>query len=276
MILLLGGTKETGPIAQSLAEAGYEVLVSTATDIPLEVGSHPKVCRRAGELKEESLATLVRERGIKGIVDCTHPYAKSIRGLARKVAEGQGIPYLTWLRPSTVNGGEEVLWAADHEEAASLAFSFGQPVFLTVGSRNLKPYARESRRAGMPLKVRILPHPASYEACRAAGVPEEDVLSGRGPFSVEENREAIRKHRIGTLVTKDSGVFGGVPEKLEAARQENCRVIVVKRPDYTLKRTFESTADLIGAVLKDIPVSNSRPVIDRTCDADPHGKRMEF
>ncbi len=275
MILLLGGTKETGLIAQDLAEAGYEVLVSTATDIPLEVGSHPRVCRRAGELKEESMATLVREQGIKGIVDCTHPYAQSIRALARKVAAGQGIPYLTWIRPSTVNG-EGILWAADHIEAASLAFSFGQPVFLTIGSRNLEPYARESRRAGISLKVRILPHPASHEACRAAGVPQEDVLSGRGPFSVEENREAIRKHRIATLVTKDSGVLGGVPEKLEAARQENCRVIVVKRPDHNLKRTFESTADLIGAVVKEIPVSNSCPAIDRTCDADPHGKRMEF
>ncbi|HSR13508.1 MAG TPA: precorrin-6A/cobalt-precorrin-6A reductase, partial [Thermodesulfobacteriota bacterium] len=77
-------------------------------------------------------------------------------------------------------------------------------------------------------------------------------LSGRGPFSVDENRRAIREYGIGTLVTKDSGAMGGVPEKLEAARLENCRVVVVKR-SQDLKGTFESTADLIEAVKRGIP-----------------------
>ncbi len=41
MILLLGGISETSRIAESLVAAGYGVLVSTATDIPLQVGTHP-------------------------------------------------------------------------------------------------------------------------------------------------------------------------------------------------------------------------------------------
>ena len=251
MILLLGGTKETASIAQSLAEAGYEVLVSTATNIPLEVGSHPKIHRRVGELQEESLATLIRERRIQGIVDSTHPYAQSVRAMARKLAEQTAIPYLTLIRPGTIHKGEGILWAEDHDQAAPLAFSFGQPVFLTIGSRNLAPYARESRRVHILLIVRVLPHSTSLDACRAAGIPGENVLSGRGPFSLEENCAVIRKYRIGTLVTKDSGALGGVPEKLEAARLEGCRVIAVKRPDHGYHGVFESTADLIAAVRKE-------------------------
>ncbi len=67
-------------------------------------------------------------------------------------------------------------------------------------------------------------------ACRLSGVAEEWIVTGRGPFSVEENRRQIRAFDIGTLVTKDSGPAGGVPEKLAAARAEGCRVVVVRRP----------------------------------------------
>jgi precorrin-6A/cobalt-precorrin-6A reductase len=259
MILLLGGTKETASIAQSLAAAGYEVLVSTATDIPLEVGSDPNIRRRTGELKEGGMAKLIRDWGIEGIVDSTHPYAQSVRAMARKVAEQTAVPYLTLIRPSTLHEREGILWATDHEQAARLSFSFGQPVFLTIGSRNLAPYAQESRRVNIPWVVRVLSHVISFEACQSAGIPGENVLAGRGPFSVEKNRTVIRKYRIGTLVTKDSGAMGGVPEKLEAARLEGCRVIAVKRPDHGVKETFENTPDLIAAVRKRIPSSSSSP-----------------
>jgi precorrin-6A/cobalt-precorrin-6A reductase len=78
--------------------------------------------------------------------------------------------------------------------------------------------------------ARVLPHGESLEACRKAGIPADSVIAGRGPFSVEENREAIRRFSIGVLVTKDSGNAGGVREKLEAARLERCRVVIVRRP----------------------------------------------
>jgi precorrin-6A/cobalt-precorrin-6A reductase len=57
------------------------------------------------------------------------------------------------------------------------------------------------------------------------------VITGRGPFTLEENLDVISKHQIGVLVTKDSGKAGGVAQKLEAARISNCEVVVVARPD---------------------------------------------
>ncbi len=43
MILLIGGTSETAPLASGLAAAGYEVLVSTATDAPAGDRDHPRI-----------------------------------------------------------------------------------------------------------------------------------------------------------------------------------------------------------------------------------------
>jgi precorrin-6A/cobalt-precorrin-6A reductase len=254
MILLLGGTKETGCIAQGLAEAGYEVLVSQASDIPLDIGSHPRIRRRRGELDEGRLAALIREREIKAIVDSTHPYARIIRASARRVAERASILYLTLIRPSGIANTDGILWAADHEESARIAFSLGAPVLLTIGSRNLSPYAEESRRTKIPVTVRVLPYADSLRACEAEGFPQERVIPGRGPFSVEENRTVLRKYRIGVLVTKDSGHAGGAPEKMEAARLEGCRVVAIRRPDYGFGGVFDNPEDLVNAVKSRIPL----------------------
>jgi precorrin-6A/cobalt-precorrin-6A reductase len=231
MILLLGGTSDTAPLAKALVEQGFPVLVSTATEIPLDIGNHPAIRRRTGLLDEPQLARLLLDEKIRGVVDATHPYAEAIGPLARKVAGQLHLPYFRWLRPAALSGSNEILLAGDHAEAAALAFSFGAPVLLTIGSKNLEPYIRESRRTGLPVMARVLDHPDSRAACQKLGLPPEAIVTGKGPFSVEENRSTIRDFRIGALVTKDSGKAGGVPEKLEAARLEGCRVVVVRRPE---------------------------------------------
>jgi precorrin-6A/cobalt-precorrin-6A reductase len=106
------------------------------------------------------------------------------------------------------------------------------------------------------LVVRVLNERGSLEACRFAGVAEEFIVMGRGPFSVEENRTVIRKFKIGVLVTKDSGIAGGLPDKIEAARMEKCQVVVVQRPDQELSGTFGNFADLLAALQAKVPVEN--------------------
>lgn len=247
MILLLGGTSETAPLAAALVERDFHVLVSTATDVPLELGSHPKMYSRKGSLDREGMVQLAGEKGIRIIVDASHPYASSVRANAREAARQLGIPYLTWVRPTAING-EDLHMAQDHQSAARIACSFGKPVILTTGARNLVPYAQEAKARGVVLFARVLPQESSMESCRVAGIPESHVVTGRGPFSVEENRSVIRRFGIGVIVTKDSGEAGGVPAKIEAARQEGCRVVVVGRPKETAEVTFASLADLIERV----------------------------
>jgi precorrin-6A/cobalt-precorrin-6A reductase len=248
MILLLGGTSESVFLASCLAEQGYPVLVSTATDIPLDIKNHPLISRRQGELEEADFIDLIRSRGIRAIVDATHPYAQKVSTLARKAAGAAAVPYFLWERPAIIPGDENFLFAGDHEEGARLAFSFSKPVLLTTGSRNLEPYVEMSRQNRVPLWVRVLPHPESIAACLKKGIPEDHILFGRGPFSVEENRRVIKKYSIGVLVTKDSGLSGGVLEKLEAAEQENCRVVVIKRPEGPPGEGFQRIENLLEAL----------------------------
>ncbi len=248
MILLIAGAGESGFLADALVSAGFRVLISTATDMPLDVNEHPNLSRRCGELNPKTLANLIVGDGIRAIVDASHPYASVIKVHAMHAANEGQIPYLRWQRPSLPEHGDDVMWADSHKEAARKVFSLGLPVLLTTGSRNLGPYAAESRRTGIRLVARVLDHPDSIKACDAAGISKEDVIVGKGPFSVEQNVQAIKDFAIGVLVTKDSGAIGGVPEKLEAARLENCRVVVVRRPEPEAADTFDNVNDLIKSL----------------------------
>lgn len=295
MILLIGGTSETAPLAFGLAEAGYELLVSQATTAPLAIGEHPRISRRAGRLDEEGLTALGKEKGIRAIVDAAHPYAAAVHAAAHNAALRLGIPCLVFRRPEALpaesdlpsdafqTGGaashleedrdasakeDSAGWAAgragaaripvrfavDHAEAAQIAFALGRPVLLTTGSRNLAPYAEAARRTGVPLAVRVLDTPESLAACREAGIPEEKIIAGRGPFTAEENIAALRRFGIGVIVTKESGKAGGLDAKLAAARRANCAVVVIRRPEPPAGGpVFDSPAALIAALTALVP-----------------------
>jgi precorrin-6A/cobalt-precorrin-6A reductase len=249
MILLIGGTSETAPLAFGLAEAGYEVLVSTATAAPLAIGDHPRISRRAGRLDEDGLVAFGKEIGIRAIVDAAHPYSVAAHAAAQNAAQRLGIPCLVFRRPEALTSESPVRFAAGHDEAAEMAFAEGRPVLLTTGSRNLVPYAEAARRTGVSLAVRVLDSSESLAACQAAGIPEERIIAGRGPFSLEENLAAIRRFDIGVIVTKESGRAGGFDVKLVAARQANCRLIVLRRPETpSYDPAFVHPAALIAAL----------------------------
>lgn len=227
-LLLFGGTSETKGAAEALASAGHRVLVSTATDAPLETGTAAAITCRHGRMNREEMAALIATVGIHAVVDVSHPYAIELHATAADAARESDVPYFRLDRPGVGHDLAEV--APDHAAAAQLAFSHGRPVLLTTGSRNLGDYAEAARKTGLPWFARVLDHPDSHAACAAVGMSPGQIIFGRGPFSIDGNRAVIRAHGIGVLVTKDSGQAGGVSEKIEAARLENCRVVIVDRP----------------------------------------------
>jgi precorrin-6A/cobalt-precorrin-6A reductase len=254
MILLIGGTSETAPLASGLAAAGYEVLVSTATDAPLAIEEHPRIRRRTGRLDEGGLVALAEEKGIRAIIDAAHPYAIAAHAAARKAVQRLGIPCLVFRRPKAETSGSAIRFAADHRAAAALAFADGRPVLITTGSRNLAPYAEAARRTGVPFAVRVLDAPESLAACRAAGIAEDRIIAGRGPFTLEANLTAIRRFGIGVIVTKESGRAGGLDAKLAAAQRANCQVIVLSRPETPdTGPIFDNPAALIAALQDLVP-----------------------
>lgn len=250
MILLLGGTSDTAPLAQRLAQVGFPVLVSTATDAALAVGSHGNIRRRCGRLDRAGLKDLIERESILAIVDATHPYATEVRENVRAVAAALRVPYSTFIRPSALDEDkDDGRFVSDHSEAAKVAFSLGQGVLLTTGSNHLAEYTSEARRTGLPLCVRVLPRQESLAQCGREGISPERTIADRGPFGVEENRQHIQQCNAGVLVTKDGGHVSGVRAKLEAARLEKCSLVVVRRPQVAQENAFSDVEELARHVV---------------------------
>lgn len=252
MILLLGGTSETGVLAHALAEGYGPVLVSTATAIALDCGSHTAIRRRTGRLNREGMIFLIKQEGITIVVDAAHPFAVELHQTAVAATQATGTPYFRYERADTPLSGlsTNVLTANSHEEAARLACGTGKRMLLTTGSRYLKPYIEEARNCNVELFARVLSESTPLAACREAGIKPENIIGGRGPFSTEKNRALIRALRIEVLVTKDSGPAGGVPEKLAAAEAENCKVVLIRRPIAEQGNAFRRPAALLAELCK--------------------------
>ncbi len=251
MILLFGGTSETAGLATALAENGHRVLVSTATDAPLEIGNHPAILRRCGRLDEAGIVELIEHEPIRVVIDASHPYAIALHATVAAAAQQAQVSCFRYQRATAAIAGDEgIYFVADHNEAAALAAKLAVPVLLTTGSRQLGPYIELLRSRNIPLYARVLPHPESAQACEQAGLLPESRVVGRGPFSEAENRQLLRSKNIGVLITKDSGARGGVAEKITAAKQENCRVIVIRRPPQELgyRQIFTAMDELVEAV----------------------------
>ncbi len=230
MILLLGGTTEATPIAKALVDEGYEVLLSTATSIASRNALPNQVRHRCGRLDANGLVALIRKWKIRALIDATHPYAASVSINAWTACRKAEIAYVAYDRPGSVEDAPDISWANNHEQAAVIACCFGQPILLTLGTRYLLQYVQLARQHDIELTARVLDHPSSLEYCQHAGLRPDEIIAARGPFSVADNTALIVRRRIGVVVTKDSGEVGGVLEKITAARETGCHIVVVRRP----------------------------------------------
>ena len=220
-ILLLGGTAEARDLADRLVRLGVPVVSSLAGAV-----SSPRLPRGAvrigGYGGADGLADYLRAESVTAVVDATHPFAERITANAAAACLLAGVPLLRLSRPGW--GGHpragEWHWVAGFNDARLRAEQLGERVFLTTGRGTLPHFAAWTDRYVL---VRLVEPPATP-------LPEGwELLLGRGPFSLEQERALLRDHQVGVLVTKDSG-GAATAAKLDAAAAEAVPVVIVARP----------------------------------------------
>ncbi|WP_327187779.1 cobalt-precorrin-6A reductase [Streptomyces sp. NBC_01334] len=222
-VLILGGTTEARRLAELLAAdavPGIRVTTSLAGRVAAP-RLPPGEVRVGGFGGAEGLAAWLDEQAVDALVDATHPFAGTISLNAAKAAAHARVPLLALRRPGWVPVAGDV-WheAGSLAEAAELLPSLGRRVFLTTGRMGLAAFAALDDL---------------WFLVRSVDAPEEPVpsrmelLLDRGPFTLDGERELLRRHRIDVVVTKDSGGAATAP-KLTAARAAGLPVVVVRRP----------------------------------------------
>ena len=233
-ILIFGGTTEGRLLAQALSQRGLPATVSVATPLGAqELSGLPGITSLVGRKTTEEMAELLKS--FDRCVDATHPYAVEVTEHIRAAAEAAGLPVLRLVRQP--DGGELCRRAKDMAGAADMLEQMPGHVLLTTGSKELHHFARP----GLAERCypRVLPMADSLERCLTLGFPPKNIICMQGPFSRELNVALLRQYHIQTLVTKDTGGYGGFREKAEAAREAGCALLVVERPRRETGLTLE-------------------------------------
>jgi precorrin-6A/cobalt-precorrin-6A reductase len=218
-VLILGGTAEARELAEALLAAGHDVTTSLAGRVqpPRPAAGALRVGGFGGV---EGLRRYVAEQAIDAVVDATHPFAEQISAAAEAVGAIR-LERPGWDAPDAV-------WVDDLAQAAALCP--GHRVLLTTGHRGLELFSD-----GWFL-VRCITPPARLP-------PRSELLLARGPFTLDDERDLLARHRIDQLVTKDSG---GPAPKLTAARERGCEIVIVRRPRS--RRAVRSVPEAVRAL----------------------------
>lgn len=181
----------------------------------------PVPCRIGGFGGAEGLALWMREQGVTALVDATHPFARRMPFNAEAATRMCGVPLLSLLRPAwEKRAGDDWREVATHGDAIDALGLKRKTVFLTVGRLEMEPYhaAPQHRyivRSVDPVEKRTL--------------PDAVWLTGRGPFSLEDETALMAEHGVEALVTKNSG--GSATEaKITVARNRHIPILLLARP----------------------------------------------
>ncbi|MGW6980237.1 cobalt-precorrin-6A reductase [Streptomyces sp. NPDC054932] len=220
-VLILGGTTEARRLAEALAQdPSYRVTTSLAGRVGSPV-LPPGETRIGGFGGPEGLAAWIGSHGVTRLVDATHPFAERMSFNAAAAAALSGVPLLALRRPGWTPGpGDAWTFTDSLAGAAGLLPGLGGRVFLTTGRMGLHTFAELTDTWFL---VRSVDPPAPPVP------PRLEVLLARGPFTLDDERDLLARHRIDVLVTKDSGGSATAP-KLTAAREAGIPVVVVRRP----------------------------------------------
>jgi precorrin-6A/cobalt-precorrin-6A reductase len=220
-VLILGGTTEGRRLAERLHADGTARVTSSLAGRVATPRMPPGEVRVGGFGGAEGLARWLREHEVGAVIDATHPFAGTISFNAALAAAEAHVPLLALRRPGWAPAhGDDWHPVGSLAEAADRAAALGSRVFLTTGRMGLASFAH-IRDAWFLVR--------SVDAPEGACPPRMDVLLDRGPFTLDGERELLRRHRIDVLVTKDSGGAATAP-KLTAAREAGVPVVIVRRP----------------------------------------------
>lgn len=249
-VVIFGGTSEGRMLSECLCRNKIAHTLCVATDYGeevLEPSEYAHVLQ--GRLDTQQMEDLIRREQCFVVVDATHPYAVEVSKNIRKACERTKMKYLRFLRDkeSVIDVRSDVLVSSATEAAAYLDGQEGA-IFLTTGSKELPAFTAGVHKTER-LFVRVLPSAAVVASCRELGLEGKQICAMQGPFSEEMNRALLQQTKAAWLVTKDTGITGGFPEKVRAARSLGVRLVIIRRPEES-GLDYESVLQVLEAVLE--------------------------
>ncbi|MBL4746600.1 MAG: precorrin-6A/cobalt-precorrin-6A reductase [Flavobacteriaceae bacterium] len=237
MILVFGGTTEGKQVIKLLDGLQIPYFYSTKTEIKVTLGSTG--IYRFGAFSNAVLAQFIKEHQIEYCIHASHPFATVLHETVAEEFEKQHLSVLRLEREypkrSTSNG---VHYVANYSEAILLLeTSFSKKTLLGLtGVQTIEKL--EHYWETNPSYFRILDRKSSIDIAVKSNYPLAQLILGYANTTVEEEVTLYIDKKIGVILTKESGNSGSLQVKIDAAKELNLPIIIIKKPD--LPRYFKS------------------------------------
>ena len=218
-LLILGGTSEGFAVAEAAARiTGLRVVSSLAGRVAAP--RQPAGALRIGGFGGvEGLVAYLKENSVRAVIDATHPFAVTMGANAAAACARCGVALLRVERPAWQPvAGDCWTEVGSWDEAVADLRASARRVFLTVGRQELAPFACLTE---LWFLIRTIEPPDVAFA-------KAEIVLARGPFRLDDELALLRRHRIDTIVCKNSGGIAA-EAKLTAARQLGLRVMMLRR-----------------------------------------------
>lgn len=243
-ICVFAGTTEGRELVEFLVTQPVSVTACVATEYG-ETLLHPadNLTISAARLTEEDMISLFRSQKFDLVVDATHPYAPVVTENIANSCAATGTEYLRLLREGS-DAPDDAVFVPDIAGAVAYLNTVDGNILLTTGSKELSSYAGIHDFA-QRVYARVLPMEESLHLCQAVALPPAHILAMQGPFSKEFNIAMLRAVSARFMVTKESGTAGGFDQKIAAAREAGCTLVVIGRPPQRQGAGFSETMQLL-------------------------------
>lgn len=195
----------------------------------VQASSVIKVLR--GRMDCYQMEEFIRNQGIHLVIDATHPHARLVSEEIQEACRRTGVRLERCLRAEgEQNKARDWVEVDSIQEAVSFLSSVSGVIFATTGSKELEALCQIPDYQKR-VYARVLPTSNVLKKCEKLGITGSHLIAMQGPFSTEMNTLFLRQTKAEWLLTKDSGRAGGFQEKVEAARENGTRVVVIRRPE---------------------------------------------
>lgn len=251
MILVFGGTTEGKQAIEVLDALQLQYIYSTKTAIKVELGDCGLY--RSGAFSVESLEQFISDKKITAIIHASHPFAEELHRTIDVVAEKCEIPVYRLQReyPERIENSM-IHYVNDYEDALTLLNEkFNGKILLGLtGVQTIVKF--ENFWENNLSYFRILDRQSSIDIALKSDFPENQLILGYPNTSIEAEVELFQQKNIDVVITKESGNSGALSVKIDAAKQCNIPIIIIKKPELPTYFQLVKSKELLFEILKTI------------------------
>ena len=214
MILVFGGTTEGRKAVEVLEEAGQPFYYSTKTDIQ-DVTLHHGISLQ-GAMDQEAMTTFCQEHDIRLLIDAAHPFAQILHETVAAVAEELHLPAIRYERIFPERD-KDITWIDDYQDIPNDIHT----LLATTGVQSISKL-KWLEDEGVKVFYRILDRESSIKLAHEQGASDDQLCFYTDSCVIDIDADAI--------LLKESGLTGGFQEKVDAAKQKDMRIFVLRRP----------------------------------------------